>query len=68
MILAFETLKTRDFQLKNVHVYPLRPSERELKPRKKTGRKVNGFLHVLRGAGEVSFDGGSFRYAPGAVI
>ncbi|MBQ7566981.1 MAG: helix-turn-helix transcriptional regulator [Oscillospiraceae bacterium] len=68
MILAFESLKSRDFQLKNIHTYPMRPSERVLKPRKKTGRKVSGFLHVLRGAGEVTFDGGAFRYAPGAVL
>lgn len=67
LILPFELLKTREFQLKNIQAYVLKPSDRILKPRKKSGRRANGFLYVLHGAARFTFPGGAFLLVPGSV-
>ena len=67
MVLPLEQLKYHDFTLKNINIFHQTPTYRVLNPRA-NGRRANGFLYILRGHCNYSFEGGSFELVPGSVV
>lgn len=64
MLISIDQLSEYDFQLSNIRIIHQKPTYRLLNNK---GRRVNGFIYILRGNCTYSFGEGSFTLVPGSV-